>query len=75
MQFIVDMISKTIIHFQQSQVYNLFSLDNVTEAGICVWDTQCSEIENTQSNQRCVNGRCVCKEGYAMINHTCHEGK
>ncbi|XP_065937241.1 uncharacterized protein [Magallana gigas] len=47
--------------------------DNVLEAGRCVLDTQCREIENTPSNRRCVNGRCVCKEGYAMVNHACHE--
>lgn len=67
------MISKAI-HFQQSPV-NLLCLDNVLEAGRCVLDTQCRETENNQSNYRCVNGRCVCKEGYAMINHTCHEGE
>lgn len=69
------MISNTIIPFQQSPVYNLFCLDNVMDVGRCVLDTQCSETDNTQSNRRCVNGRCVCKEGYTLITHTCHEGE
>lgn len=51
---------------------NLFVLENVLEAGRCVVDAQCSEIEN---KRRCVGGRCVCVEGYALIENNCSEGK
>lgn len=52
-----------------------FFLEYALEAGRCVMDTQCRDIENIQSNRQCVNWRCVCKEGFILINHTCHEGK
>lgn len=49
-----------------------FILENVLEAGKCVVDTQCGETEN---KRRCIGERCVCVEGYSLIENNCREGK
>lgn len=49
--------------------------ENAIEAGRCVLNKQCTANGNTQSKRICIDGTCVCEEGYTLIQYTCHEGE
>lgn len=48
-------------------------LKNKVEVGSCIDDQQCKENDNPNSNRVCINGMCVCEDGYTLLEHTCLE--